>query len=271
MDLAVDQVLTERSEHGRGAVAASVLGAVLVHALVVVAAIILPRLSGPKPPLDFVDVTVVPAAALGSPPPPAPTPAPTPPKPAAAPPEPATAAPVLPVEKPKPQPKPEPAKPEPPDTRVDPTTRPKVLPAPREILAQRTARETPPPPAAPAPTVPPATHPGTANGTANGTAPVGSSITNFDNPDFTYDYYTAQLLAAIDRAWTRPPVADGAHAIVSFHILRDGSITDLAVRETSGFNNFDLSALRAVQNAAPFPPLPRGYHHDWLGVNLMVR
>jgi len=270
MDLAVDQVLAERSERGRGPAVASVVGAIALHGLVVVAVIVVGRWASKPPPLDFVDVTVVPAAALGAPPAPPPTPTPPPPQPAAAPPEVATPAPVLPVEKPKPKPKPEPAKPEPPDNRFDPTTRPKLLPPPRELLAQR-VHETPPTPAAPAPTGPPATRPGSATGTTSGTVQVGSSIATLDNPDFTYDYYTAQLLAAIDRAWTRPPVADGVHAIVSFHILRDGTISDLAVRETSGFNNFDLSALRAVQNAAPFPPLPRGYHHDWLGVNLMVR
>ena len=37
--------------------------------------------------------------------------------------------------------------------------------------------------------------------------------------------------------------------------------------ESSGYNSFDLAALRAVQNASPFPPLPRAYRHDSLGVN----
>jgi len=60
--------------------------------------------------------------------------------------------------------------------------------------------------------------------------------------------------------------------------IRDGtpissspsSDSDLKISESSGYNSFDLAALRAVQNAAPFPPLPRAYSHDDLGVNLIV-
>jgi TonB family protein len=43
------------------------------------------------------------------------------------------------------------------------------------------------------------------------------------------------------------------------------------VAQSSGYNSFDLAALRAVQNASPFPPLPRAYRQDSLGVNLIVR
>ncbi|HYO12845.1 MAG TPA: TonB family protein, partial [Thermoanaerobaculia bacterium] len=60
-------------------------------------------------------------------------------------------------------------------------------------------------------------------------------------------------------------------AIIHFRIERNGKITDLRVAESSGYNSFDLAAIRAVQNAAPFPRLPRAYRHDSLGVNLIVR
>jgi protein TonB len=59
--------------------------------------------------------------------------------------------------------------------------------------------------------------------------------------------------------------------VVVFRIHQDGSITDLRVEQSSGFSAFDLAAMRAVSNAAPFPPLPRAYRHDSLGVNLIVR
>jgi protein TonB len=262
MELAVDQVLAERARRTRAPATASLLGAVALHLTAVAALIIVPRLSPPAPPLDFVDVQVVPAAALGAPPTPQQPAKPTPPPPAVAQP-----APVLPV---TPDKQPKPVKPPPPDTRVDPTTRPPLLPPPRELLAQK-LRTLAPPPLAPSPPTPAPVRPGSPTGAATGTAPLGSSIAALDNPDFTYDYYIAQLLSSIDRNWTRPPVGENVHAVVSFRIQRDGSLSDLTIRETSGFNTFDLSALRAVQNAAPFPPLPRAYHHDWLGVNLMVR
>ena len=304
MDPAVDQVLAERSRHGRGPAMASLAGALALHAAIAAALLILPRLSPPPPPLDYVDVKVVPAAALGAPRheprekaspaqvPPAPTQKPpatpaTPnppnaPKPAEPePPKPVPAAPVLPQPAPRDTPpakteKPKPEKPKPavPDKRVDPTTLPKVLPPPRELLAKRLgANDAKPPDSSPSPPANPAlpNRPGSTTGSPAGTLPVGSSVATLDNPDFTYDYYIAQLLSSIDHNWTRPPVGNGVRAVVSFRIQRDGSIAELAVRESSSFDNFDLAALRAVQNAAPFPPLPRAYRHDSLGVNLIVR
>jgi colicin import membrane protein len=289
MDPAVDQVLAERSRRGRAPAVASLVGALALHAAVAAALIIVPRLTPPPPPLEYVDVKVVPAAALGAPrsepraTPPAPQSPPTPRKPAEPPPpKPAPEAPVLPrserpaAQKPE-KPKPEKPKPAVPDNRIDPTTRPKVVPPPRELLAKRlgaaAAEPQPsdltPPAAKPAEALP--NRPGVPNGSATGTAPVGSSIATLDNPDFTYDYYIAQLLSSIDHNWTRPPVGTGVRAVISFRIQRDGSLSDLTVRESSSFDTFDLAALRAVQNAAPFPPLPRAYRHDSLGVNLIVR
>jgi protein TonB len=66
-------------------------------------------------------------------------------------------------------------------------------------------------------------------------------------------------------------MGSGVRAIIGFRIQKDGSISELRVAESSGYNAFDLAALRAVQNASPFPPLPRAYRHDSLGVNLIVR
>jgi TonB family protein len=66
-------------------------------------------------------------------------------------------------------------------------------------------------------------------------------------------------------------MGSGVKAVISFTISRDGSMSELRVEQSSGYNSFDLAALRAVQNAAPFPPLPRAYKHDDLGVHLIVR
>lgn len=292
MDLSVDQVLSERSGRAtRAAEVASLALAALLHAAVVAAVVFVSRLAPHPPPLDYVAVQVIPAQALGVPNPPSeprqaprralPEPPPPPPKEArpetAAPPPPsrqARQAPVLPQQVPdKPEKRQAKPKPEPPDNRTDPTTRTKVLPPPREVLARRLGAEadTKPEPRnqPPADEVP--VRRGGPRGTATGKVAVGSSIATLDNPDFTYDYYLAQLVSRIDQSWTRPPVGSGVRAVVSFHIQRDGSITDLDVRETSGIEVFDLSALRAVQNAAPFPPLPRAYTHDSLGVSLIVR
>ncbi len=45
-------------------------------------------------------------------------------------------------------------------------------------------------------------------------------------------------------------------AIVNFTIHADGHISNIYLEESSGNKTFDESALRAVKQAAPFPPLP---------------
>ncbi|MGD0014726.1 MAG: TonB family protein [Bryobacteraceae bacterium] len=47
--------------------------------------------------------------------------------------------------------------------------------------------------------------------------------------------------------------------VVTFEILRDGSIRNLRILQRSGYSGLDYSAQRAVYEAAPFPALPQGY------------
>jgi periplasmic protein TonB len=262
MNLAVDQVLAERERLARsGLAAASLIGAAGLHAAIAALLVLLPRLVPAPPPLEYVAVQVVPAQRLGAERTAAPArqekPKPEPPPPKEEPPLPprSAEAPVLPrPEPPKRAPKPvkpEKPKPEPPDNRIDPTTQPKFLPPPREVLAKKLAASPPPPqPAAP---------PGAAKGSAAGTVAAGALTVTAVNQNFPYNYYFAQIQSRIEDAWTRSPVGNDAHAVISFTIHADGSISDLRVRESSGSDTFDLGALRAVQNAAPFAPLPRAY------------
>jgi protein TonB len=277
MDLAVDQVLAERERLVRsGPAAASLIAAAGLHVAVGALLIVLPRLVPSPPPLEYVAVQLVPAQRLGAVHPagserqhPAPRPQPPPEKVKEEPPVPPRSAdaPVLPRPQAPTKPPPKPAKPEkpkPPDNRVDPTTQPKFLPPPREVLAKKLGAVAPPQTAE---------APGAATGSAAAKAAVGSLTVSQENQDFTYNYYIAQTQSRIEENWTRSPVGSEAHARISFRIHKDGSISDLTVVESSGFDTFDLAALRAVQNAAPFPPLPRAYtaSHDAVSVNWIAR
>jgi periplasmic protein TonB len=111
---------------------------------------------------------------------------------------------------------------------------------------------------------------GSATGNPLGSSAFGSSIAGLEDPDFGYGYYIDRLLQLIDANWTRPPVGGEVRAVVYFRIQKSGQIADLRIEQPSGYNAFDLAALRAVQNAAPFPALPASYRHDSLGVNLIV-
>lgn len=278
---AVDQVLAQRVQRSRQSSRAlrpsSLAAALLLHAAALAALWIAPSLSRRPPPLDFVPVQIIPAQALGverplgRPKAEAPRPAePAPPKPEPAPPE------------PKPEPEPEQ------DTRPTP---------PREEVKPRDERPAPPRPPEPKPTKPPNPTPGasqpaagktgpggvaavgkgeelgrrgSAAGNPLGTSGLGSAIAGLEDPNFGYGYYIDQLLQLIDAQWNRPPLGGEVRAVLFFRILRNGSIEDLEVEESSGYNSFDLAALRAVQNAVPFPALPASYRNPSLGVHLIV-
>ncbi len=277
MSQEVHRILSARGRReSRRTEMASLAAAFLLHALAFAVALILPRLQARPEPLQFVPVQVIPAQALGvrRPAPPqrkpaeAEKPAPAEPEPEpqeeAPPPEPpAEDVPVLPREEPK---KPEPPKnqvkpPEPqrPDRKTGEEPKP-----PQEQSAPSDAR----PGVAPGETGDQLGRRGAATGSPVGTTAFGSRI-GVENPDFTYGYYLDRLLSLIDAQWQRPNMGE-VKAVIHFEIGKDGSISDLRVAESSGYNSFDFAALRAVQSAAPFPPLPRGYKNDSLGVNLIV-
>jgi protein TonB len=56
--------------------------------------------------------------------------------------------------------------------------------------------------------------------------------------------------------------------VVTFDILRDGSIRNSRVAQSSGNTTLDFSALRAVTDAAPFPTLPADYDRNVANVEL---
>ena len=279
----VNGVLAERARRtGRQAEARSLLAALALHGLLLAAALLAPRLTPRPEPLEFVPVQIIPAQALGvrrpAPPrrktPPAPpaeeTPAPEP-EPAAAPPkpEPADDVPVLPdpdSKKKKEETRPKPATP----AATPAPSRP--APDPGETSREGSGKtEEGTSGTAPGETGDQLGRRGGPRGNPLGTTAFGSEVGSLDNPDFTFGYYLDRMLSLIDAQWARPGMGSGVKAVIFFRIHRDGSMTDLRVEQSSGYNSFDLAALRAVQNAAPFPPLPRAYKHQDLGVNLIVR
>ena len=56
--------------------------------------------------------------------------------------------------------------------------------------------------------------------------------------------------------------------VVTFDIQRDGSVRNVQIAQRSGNGTLDVSAQRAVIDAAPFPPLPPGYDKSEARVEL---
>ncbi len=86
--------------------------------------------------------------------------------------------------------------------------------------------------------------------------------------DFRFGYYLEIIKEKISETWTPPPVRTASSlTTIYFRINRNGKISDVKIEQSSGSDIFDRSALRAVSEAAPLPPLPAGFKGRWLGVH----
>jgi TonB family protein len=105
----------------------------------------------------------------------------------------------------------------------------------------------------------------TGNSQIPGAGSSGSSVQGQGSADFAarYGWYIAATKRRIEPNWNTlflpPAVRNTLHCLIGFTILRDGSIKNLRVLESSGNSAFDASGLRAVQSSTPFAPLPS----DW--------
>lgn len=124
-----------------------------------------------------------------------------------------------------------------------------------------------PPPTPPAVAARPGTEPAPL-GRPDSTARATGSI-SLDVSDFPFTYYLRQLQAKISERWAPPrgAAAGGERAVVVFEIGRDGQIKEPSVERSSGNAIYDQSALRAIMEASPFPPLPPEFRASSLRVH----
>lgn len=101
----------------------------------------------------------------------------------------------------------------------------------------------------------------------------GGAGGGFGAGNFPYTYYIQGIMDRVSASWftslVDPGVSGSFQTTVLFKILRNGQIADLKVEQPSGISSLDLSALRAVQTAAPFPPLPGEYEDQFLLIHLI--
>lgn len=83
--------------------------------------------------------------------------------------------------------------------------------------------------------------------------------------------YMARMKQSIQRLWKPPKGFENRRVITTFFILRDGTISQPTIAESSGVPAVDQSALEALKAASPLDPLPLGapksvqirYQFDW--------
>ena len=82
----------------------------------------------------------------------------------------------------------------------------------------------------------------------------GRSANPANSPaESAYSDYLQQLVWP---AWTTPQRHQNVSIVASFKLDRNGNISDLTIKQSSGNAEFDNSTLEAVRSVAPFKPLP---------------
>jgi TonB family protein len=110
-------------------------------------------------------------------------------------------------------------------------------------------------------------------------APIPLDSLNFDSK---YNDYFPRVRQMIKDKWRYPCVTvkywllgsrcdyKTTRLVIDFRILKDGSVHDVIVRESSEFAVYNESAADAIKLAAPFPPIPEplleGKQGLWLRV-----
>lgn len=78
-----------------------------------------------------------------------------------------------------------------------------------------------------------------------------------------FGYYAQLIRDKVARMWAYPQQARGTQpVVVTFEIMRNGQIRNVRLLQRSGNYELDMSAQRAIMQAAPFDPLPAGYDRD---------
>ncbi|HTR36780.1 MAG TPA: cell envelope integrity protein TolA [Bryobacteraceae bacterium] len=82
--------------------------------------------------------------------------------------------------------------------------------------------------------------------------------------------YATLVIQRVTEKWQTGGLAGPSAplVVITFDILRDGSIRNAQIAQRSGNSTLDFSALRAVMDAAPFPPLPATYDRNQATVEL---
>jgi len=92
-----------------------------------------------------------------------------------------------------------------------------------------------------------------------------------DMPNFPYPWYISRVRQMLWQQWQSRMPRGGGECVVVFSLLPNGGVVDVRTESSSGDSAFDLAALAAVQDAAPYPPLPQGFTEPFLKVHVTLR
>lgn len=105
--------------------------------------------------------------------------------------------------------------------------------------------------------------------TSQGSPFAGATI---DNASFNYPYWFTQAFNKIASNFRRTVSIDApVICIVSFRVLKSGRVLDLEIKKSSGYEAVDRDCLAAIERSAPFPPLPKDFREEIIGITLPIK
>lgn len=97
-------------------------------------------------------------------------------------------------------------------------------------------------------------------GTQGGMGFTGAGGGNFGS---RFPWYVEAVQRRVSSNWLQatvdPSIGTAPRAVVTFDILRDGTVTNIQVMQSSGNNSVDTSAVRAIRASSPLDRLPGEY------------
>jgi TonB family protein len=85
-----------------------------------------------------------------------------------------------------------------------------------------------------------------------------------------YGWYVASMRARVSANWlmatVSPNIVSAPRTYLTFEIMRDGTVNNVEITQSSGVPEVDRSALRAILASNPLPPLPPDYSGASVGV-----
>ena len=87
----------------------------------------------------------------------------------------------------------------------------------------------------------------------------GSVLAEEITAQYTSKTYMSAVKKQIKHNWSPPKSMASQRVVASFLVLKDGTIEDIEIVQSSQNNEIDDAAIQAVKISSPLPPLPDDY------------
>ncbi|RKX24009.1 MAG: hypothetical protein DRP45_09160 [Candidatus Zixiibacteriota bacterium] len=90
-----------------------------------------------------------------------------------------------------------------------------------------------------------------------------------DNSAFQYPFWFSLTWGKISQNFRVPVAIDGkVYCDIYFQVIKSGRVIESRIANPSGIAQFDKACLEAVERSAPFPPLPRDFLDEIIGITI---